>query len=154
MKRGWVDDDDDDGYCISRFISMTQIIRFVCYPTRGIQSWYPNQLNFNPPKPSTRYPKQKIAHGYIQLPPQTRLLFYKLFNNSPTLRPISSLPTPSALLIVTPTTLPTSLTVTHRGATSAASNRTHRTASSLAIGFRSDICRCWTSVGIVKEHVP
>ena len=75
--------------------------------------------------------------------------FHNLSTIPAILRPISLLSTPSPLT-VTPTIFPTSLTPTHSGAISA-NNRTHRTASSLPIGFRSDIWRCCTSVGIVKE---
>ena len=61
----------------------------------------------------------------------------------------SSLPIPEPL-IVTPTILPTSFTPTHSGTTSA-SNLTHLVASSFPIGFRNDICKCCTTVGIVNE---
>lgn len=67
----------------------------------------------------------------------------------PILLPRSSLPIREPL-IVTPTILPTSFTPAHSG-TSSANNLTHLVASSVPIGFRNDICKCCTTVGIVNE---
>lgn len=79
-----------------------------------------------------------------------RPCFIQTFATIPSiLRPISLLSRPSPLT-VTPTILPTSLTLIQSGATSA-NNLTHLTASSLQIGFRNDICKFCTSVGKVKD---
>lgn len=104
--------------------------------------------------PETRYPSILASSGkccstttlaFLSYPKRT----YSFSRRLSIFLPISSFLNPPPL-IITPSILPTSFNATHSGATSA-NTLTHLIMSSLPIGFRNDICRCCTSVGIVKE---